>query len=121
MSENLGHRPPMLFVINDRLWIGPHPIDGIQCVARTRSNTRCKNWVETSQVGRWEQLVSRHGLISVYAVGRDDRWLAQHCVRHDSPDTVDHELPDWEAFGEDNPEHTARFVRPLPDTWEAIG
>lgn len=93
---------------------------GLQCVARTTKGKRCKHAVEGGQQGRWRELHSQRGELVIYDVAHLPRetmrrWLDQHCEVHDIPETVDHDMPEWEAL--DLEGIHAKLVRPLPADW----
>lgn len=121
MSDDLERvTRPTLYRINGQILIGPHPINGVRCVARTSAGKRCKNLTEYGQTAGWTTLESKRGQVTFYDIGRSDRWLSQRCTVHDTAGAVDFCAPDWEPFDPDrNPEHIHQpYVRELPDTWQ---
>jgi hypothetical protein len=99
----------------------PGGIYGFQCTAKTRAGKRCKLPVEGGQIGSWRELVSREGIITVYDVTHMKelhvrRWLDQRCERHDSLDTQDDVMPEWEPLDPDRLHKN--LVKPLPEQWE---
>ena len=73
------------------------------------------------RMGSTRELVSRDGIITIYDVTHMDElavhsWLEQRCERHDSPDTQDDVMPEWEYF---DPERLHKhLIMPLPERWE---
>lgn len=89
-----------LVVLRGRLWINPSgDASDLQCVARTRKGRRCLNPIEESGqvLGLHEFQLGSAGYVQAYGSlgGGDtvdvDRWLAQHCTLHDTPDVTDYE------------------------------
>ncbi|MCQ9132851.1 hypothetical protein [Streptomyces hilarionis] len=98
--------PRQLVVLRGRLWINPSgDAHALQCVARTKRGSRCQNPVEYGQLlGLHEfQLgsvgyVQAYGSLSAGETVDTDRWLAQHCTLHDTPDVTDCETPELRRF-----------------------
>ncbi|MFZ3562697.1 hypothetical protein ACOKM5_42960 [Streptomyces sp. BH097] len=98
--------PRPLVVLRGRLWINPGgDAHMLQCVARTRKGSRCHNPVEYGQMlGFHEFHLGAAGYVMAYGRpgGGDsvdvDRWLAQHCTLHDTPDVIDCESPELRRF-----------------------
>ncbi|WP_128380446.1 hypothetical protein [Streptomyces cavernae] len=95
-----------LVVLRGRLWINPSgDAHALQCVARTRKGGRCQNPVESGQVlGLHEFQLGSAGYVQAYgSIGGGeavdvDRWLAQHCTLHDTPDVTDYETTELRRF-----------------------
>lgn len=90
-------------MLDNRIWYAPDGVDNVSCVARTRRGRQCANTLEHGQIANWVRLRSTRGVITAYDLSQHDqdtvhRWLTQHCVIHDSPDTVDFTTPGWEPF-----------------------
>lgn len=95
-----------LVVLRGRLWIN-HSGDAhaLQCVARTKSGARCRNPVEYGQVLSYNEFqlgsagyVMAYGSLGTIDSVDADRWLAQHCLAHDSPDVIDSEATELRRF-----------------------
>ncbi|WP_331719435.1 hypothetical protein [Streptomyces sp. NBC_01187] len=85
-------------------------------MARTRKGGRCQNPIEFGQVlGLREFQLGRCGYVYAYGYHERfdqvdvDRWLAQHCTLHDTPDAIDCERPELRRF---DIVHDASFIRP---------
>ncbi|WP_328843023.1 hypothetical protein [Streptomyces sp. NBC_00258] len=92
-----------LVVLHGRLWINPSgDAHALQCVARTTKGSRCQNPVEYGQVfGFHEFQLGSAGYAEAYGPGVGaiaDRWLAQHCTLHDTPDVIDCETTELHRF-----------------------
>jgi hypothetical protein len=95
-----------LVVLRGRLWINPSgDAHHLQCVARTKKGSRCQNPVEHGQVlGLHEFQLGSAGYVQAYGhpgAGETvdaDRWLAQHCTLHDTPDVIDCETTELRRF-----------------------
>ncbi|MER6655240.1 hypothetical protein ABT248_32465 [Streptomyces sp. NPDC000971] len=107
-----------LVALRGRLWINPAgDAHALQCVARTRKGDRCQNPVEYGQIlGHHEFQLGSAGYVQAYGspwgpdTGVDvDRWLAQHCTTHDSPDVTDAAVPELRRF---NVRRDASYIRP---------
>ncbi|MEV6810244.1 hypothetical protein [Streptomyces sp. NPDC051132] len=98
--------PRQLVVLRGRLWINPSgDAHTLQCVARTRKGSRCQNLVEYGQLlGFHDFQLGSAGYVQAYGcpgVGDTvavDRWLAQHCTLHDTPDVTDCAAPELRRF-----------------------
>lgn len=95
-----------LVVLRGRLWINPSgDAHALQCVARTKKGNRCLNPVENGQVLGFSDFqlgsagyVGAYGSHGRYETVDVDRWLAQHCTVHDTPDVIDHETAELRRF-----------------------
>ncbi|MFB7935437.1 hypothetical protein ACFC4C_40750 [Streptomyces sp. NPDC056039] len=94
-------------MLRGRLWINPSgDASDLQCVARTRKGRRCLNPIEESGqvLGLHEFQLGSAGYVQAYGSlgGGDtvdvDRWLAQHCTLHDTPDVTDYETTELRRF-----------------------
>ncbi|MFD7685600.1 hypothetical protein [Streptomyces sp. NPDC059781] len=99
-------KPRQLVVLRGRLWVNPSgDAHALQCVARTRKGSRCQNPVEYGQLlGLHEFQLGSAGYVQAYGhpgagdTVDADRWLAQHCTLHDTPDVIDCETPELRRF-----------------------
>ncbi|WP_229376978.1 hypothetical protein [Streptomyces spirodelae] len=95
-----------LVVLRGRLWVNASGDAHFrQCVARTRKGGRCQNPIEYGQVMGFREFqlgpagyVYAYGCYGPHGAVDDDRWLAQHCTLHDTPDVVDCETPELRRF-----------------------
>lgn len=94
-----------LVVLRGRLWINPSgDAHALQCVARNKKGNRCQNPIEYGQVlGFREFQLGSAGYVDAYGYpGRDgvdvDRWLAEHCTLHDTPEVTDCEVTELRRF-----------------------
>lgn len=114
---------PTLVLLGRRVLCAPHGLE-MQCVARTRKGARCANRVHRGPLGGRRVMAWTGGLIEVVDLRYNPadlvtRWLAQHCLTHDTLDVTDCERPEWEPF---QPEGLhADLVRPLPETPTLVG
>ncbi|MFK8851419.1 hypothetical protein [Streptomyces sp. Ac-502] len=84
-------------MLRGRLWISPcGDAHDLQCVARTKKGTRCRNPIEYGQMlGFHAFRLGDAGYVEAYgSLGQGDavdadRWIAQHCLVHDAPDVID--------------------------------
>lgn len=98
MPDNTSAHParpePTYFLIGGQVMTVGHPLT---CVARTTAGVRCKNPMEYGeQNGTWR--IHEGTGLQVYDVGDGQRWPAQHCPKHDAPDTPDHWPPQWQPY-----------------------
>ncbi|MEU7377820.1 hypothetical protein [Streptomyces albidoflavus] len=107
-----------LVVLRGRLWVNPGgDPHALQCVAATKKGGRCLNPVEYGQILGFHEFqlgssgyVEAYGSPGRYDSGVDvDRWLAQHCTTHHSPDTTDVVVPELRRF---DLRHDTCFIKP---------
>lgn len=92
----------------------------LQCVGRTQTGRRCRNYVMDGRRDRvsgglalrW----STAGVIGAYQMGGSAdalrAWREQRCVRHDTPDAVDACAVEWRPYSAEH--DAAHFTQPIP-------